>query len=87
MNKTNDSIRIKVGSERTTTDSGTHTYTIKYRYNMGKDLNKEIDELVFNVFDNYDNTSINKISITVNMPKNITDTEKIYFFNCYIYYY
>lgn len=54
---------------------------------MGKDLNKEIDELVFNVFDNYDNTSINKISITVNMPKNITDTEKIYFFNCYIYYY
>lgn len=48
---------------------------------MGKDLNKEIDELVFNVFDNYDNTSINKISITVNMPENITDTEKIYFFD------
>lgn len=81
LNKTNDSIGIKVGSERTTTDSGTHTYTIKYRYNMGKDLNKKIDELVFNVFDNYDNTSINKISITVNMPENITDTEKIYFFD------
>lgn len=81
LNKSNDSIGIKIGSERINTDSGTHTYTIKYRYNMGKDLNKEIDELVFNVFDNYDNTSINKINITVNMPENITDTEKIYFFD------
>lgn len=64
-----DNIGIRIGSTRTNTNKGLHTYTIKYRYNMGKDPNKDFDEFVFNVFDNYDNTQINNVSVIVNMPK------------------
>lgn len=80
LNKKNDKIGIKIGSARTTINSGIHTYTIKYRYNIGKDLNNKKDEFVFNVFDNYDNTSINNVSISINMPKSIEDS-KIKFVN------
>ncbi|MEG0826528.1 MAG: DUF2207 domain-containing protein [Bacilli bacterium] len=74
----NDSIGIKVGSSRTNTNEGLHTYTIKYRYNMGNDNNKNFDELVFNVFDNYDNTQIDNVSVTINMPKDF-DSQQILF--------
>ena len=78
-NKNSDSISIKIGSERTTTSSGLHTYKIMYRYDMGKDNNKNYDELIFNLFDNYDNTKINNMHLTINMPTNITK-ENINFF-------
>lgn len=74
LNKTSDSIGIRIGSARTTTNSGLHTYKIMYRYNMGKDTNKGFDELIFNVFDNYDGTKINNMSITINMPNNIDES-------------
>lgn len=74
LNKTGDSIAIRIGSSRTSAVAGLHTYTIKYRYDMGIDLNNNLDELIFNVFDSYDNTKINKLSITVNMPEEIKNT-------------
>lgn len=73
LNKTSDSIGIRIGSSRTATNSGLHTYTIKYRYDMGIDLNNNLDDLIFNVFDNYDNTAISNLSITINMPAKITN--------------
>lgn len=79
INETSDSIGIKIGSARTTINSGLHTYQIMYRYNMGKDTNKDFDELVFNVFDNYDNTKIDNMSITINMPNNIDDNTVNFF--------
>lgn len=69
LDKFNDKIGIRIGSTKTNVSQGLHTYTIKYRYNMGKDTNPNYDELIFNLFDNYDNTKINNMSITVNMPK------------------
>ena len=69
LDKFNDKIGIRIGSTRTNTSMGLHTYTIKYRYNMGKDTNINYDELVFNLFDHYDNTKINNMNVTVNMPK------------------
>lgn len=73
--KHTDNIGIRIGSTRTNTDKGIHTYTIKYRYNMGKDPNKDFDEFVFNVFDNYDNTKINNISVTINMPDSFNEND------------
>ena len=78
LDNTSDSIGIRIGSNRTTTNSGLHTYTIKYRYNMGIDLNNKLDELIFNVFDSYDNTVINNLNITINMPEKI-ENENISF--------
>ena len=73
LNNTSDSIGIRIGSSRTTTNSGLHTYTIKYRYDMGIDFNNNLDDLVFNVFDNYDNTTISNLNITINMPEKIAN--------------
>lgn len=73
LDKFNDKIGIRIGSTRTNVDKGLHTYTIKYRYNMGKDSNVNFDEFVFNLFDNYDNTKINNMTVTVNMPKAFND--------------
>lgn len=68
LDEFNDKIGIRIGSIKTNIEKGLHTYTLKYRYNMGKDTNKDYDELVFNLFDHYDNTKINNMSVTVNMP-------------------
>lgn len=73
-----NSIGIRIGNKRTTVSPGPHTYTIKYRYNMGKDTNINIDEFIFNVFENYDNTKISNAKITLNMFENI-DFQKIEF--------
>lgn len=69
LDKYNDKIGIRIGSTKTNAKKGLHTYTIKYRYNMGKDVNHNYDELVFNFFSNYEDTKINNMDITVNMPK------------------
>jgi len=69
LDEFNDRIGIRIGSTKTNVKEGLHTYTIKYRYNMGKDPNSKFDEFVFNLFDNYDDTKINNMTVTVNMPK------------------
>lgn len=59
---------IKIGdSDKTLT--GSHTYTIKYTYNIGKDPLKDADELYFNLIGNEWDTIINKASFTITMPK------------------
>lgn len=73
LNKTSDSIGIKIGSTKVKTDAGEHTYTIKYRYDMGNDENLNYDELMFNLFDNYGNTSISSMNIEIKMPEGIKD--------------
>ena len=42
-----NNLSLKIGSERTNIEKGLHTYTIKYRYNMGKDTNVDYDDLIF----------------------------------------
>lgn len=73
LDKFNDKIGIRIGSTKTKVAKGLHTYTIKYRYNMGKDPNANFDEFVFNLFDNYDNTKINNMTATINMPKSFNN--------------
>lgn len=80
LNSAKDNIDIRIGSTRTKIESGLHTYTIKYRYNIGIDTNKKFDELYFKFFENHDNTTIKKMSITINMPKTINENN-IMFFN------
>lgn len=70
LDKSKDSIEMRIGSNKTNTEEGLHTYTIKYRYNMGRDENKGFDEFIFNVFENYKNTKINNLTVTINMPFN-----------------
>lgn len=59
---------IKIGDANKTI-TGSHTYTIKYTYNIGKDPIKEADELYFNLIGNQWDTSISKVSFTIKMPK------------------
>ena len=70
LDKSKDSIEMRIGSNKTNTEEGLHTYTIKYRYNMGRDENKGFDEFIFNVFENYKNSKINNLTVTINMPFN-----------------
>ena len=71
LSETNDSYGIKIGSQKTIVNPGIHTYKIMYHYNMGKDIKKGFDELVFNIFDNYDKTKIDSMMVTINMPYNV----------------
>ena len=43
LSKSKNNIGMRIGSSKTNIDDGLHTYTIKYRYNMGKDDNKGFD--------------------------------------------
>lgn len=72
----NDYQEIKIGSEKVSTSIGEHVYTIKYRYNAGIDLNNGFDILAFNLFDNYNETKIDNLNITVNMPKSFSGNVK-----------
>lgn len=49
--------------------TGKHSYTIKYKYNIGKDPLKNADELYFNLIGNQWDTSISNVSFTITMPK------------------
>lgn len=75
LDKSKNNIGLRIGSSRTNIDEGLHTYTIKYRYNMGKDENKGFDEFVFNIFENYKNTKINNLTVTINMPFNFDENQ------------
>lgn len=59
---------IKIGNANQTL-TGKHSYTIKYKYNIGKDPLKNADELYFNLIGDQWDTSIGDVSFTVTMPK------------------
>ena len=59
---------IKIG-DLNKTITGSHTYTIKYTYNIGKDPLKDADELYFNLIGNEWDTSISNVTFTITMPK------------------
>lgn len=48
---------------------GKKEYVIKYHYNIGKDSNKEFDELYFNIIGDEWNTSISNLTFKITMPK------------------
>ena len=59
---------IKIGNEDETL-TGTHSYTIKYKYDIGKDPVKDADELYFNLIGNEWKTTISNVSFKISMPK------------------
>lgn len=59
---------IKIGNAKQTF-KGEYSYTIKYKYNIGKDPLKNADELYFNLIGDQWDTSIRNISFTITMPK------------------
>lgn len=59
---------IKIGNANQTL-TGKHSYTIKYKYNIGKDPLKNVDELYFNLIGDQWDTSISNLSFTITMPK------------------
>ena len=59
---------IKIGSN-SQTYTGRHSYTIKYKYNIGKDQLKNADELYFNLIGDEWDTSINNVTFKITMPK------------------
>lgn len=59
---------LKIGNADQTV-SGRKTYTIKYNYNIGKDLLKDADELYFNLIGDEWDTSIDNVTFTITMPK------------------
>lgn len=77
ISKTNDTLKIKIGSKDTTV-IGSKKYIIKYNYNLGKDPSKDYDELYYNIIGNEWNTSISNITFTITLPKEF-DSSKLGF--------
>lgn len=59
---------IKIGSAATTL-TGPQEYTIKYRYDIGRDPSKDYDELYYNLIGSEWDTSIDFVEFSINMPK------------------
>ena len=59
---------IQIGDENKVF-TGLKSYTIKYKYAIGKDPLKDADELYFNLIGDQWDTSINDVSFTITMPK------------------
>ena len=59
---------IKIGNANKTL-TGQHSYTISYKYNIGKDPLKDADELYFNLIGNQWDTSISNVYFAITMPK------------------
>ena len=59
---------IKIGDANYTM-TGQKNYTISYLYNLGKDTEKEYDELYFNLIGDEWDTSISNVTFTISMPK------------------
>lgn len=59
---------IKIGDANSTL-IGKHSYTIKYKYNIGKDPLKNADELYFNLIGDEWDANISNVSFTITMPK------------------
>ena len=59
---------IKIGSA-SKTYTGEHTYTIKYKYDIGEDPLENADELYYNLIGNQWDTSIENVTFSILMPK------------------
>ena len=59
---------IKIGSS-SKTYTGKHSYTIKYKYDIGNDPLKDADELYFNLIGNYWDANISNVKFKITMPK------------------
>lgn len=69
-----NNLKIRIGSSSTTI-TGEHDYTIKYKYNIGKDKLKDKDELYFNIIGSEWDTTIDNISFTISMPFSFDETK------------
>lgn len=73
----NGNYKIKIGSaDRTWT--GERTYVIQYTYHLGKDPEKEYDELYYNIIGDQWDTVIGNVTFTITMPKEF-DADKLGF--------
>ena len=68
---------IKIGDKNRTVE-GRQEYTIKYKYNIGKDPIKNADELYFNLIGTQWDTEIKKVNFKIILPKEFEE-EKIEF--------
>ena len=59
---------LKIGNEKETV-TGEHSYTIKYKYDIGKDPLKNADEFYFNLIGNGWDTTISNVKFKITMPK------------------
>lgn len=59
---------LQIGSSSKTL-TGEHSYIIKYTYNIGNDPLKNADELYFNLIGTEWDTTIEKVSFNITMPK------------------
>ena len=65
---------LQIGSPDITL-TGEKKYVIKYSYDLGRDKNKEFDELYFNIIGTGWDTTISNFTFTIHMPKEY-DKEK-----------
>ena len=72
--------RIKIGSAYYTLDEGDYDYVISYDYDMGGDVYKGFDELIFHAFGDYWGTEINGAKVNITLPKDIDSSSKVSFF-------
>lgn len=63
-----ENLELKIG-EGNKTLKGKYTYVIKFSYDIGKDNNKEYDELYYNLIGHEWDTAISNITFQVHMPK------------------
>ena len=64
----NNNMVLKIGNPNQEV-TGTRDYTIKYKYDIGKDPLKGEDELYFNIIGNQWDTKIKKVKFKIEMPK------------------
>lgn len=72
---------IKIGKNDVVA-SKEKTYIIKYKYDIGKDPLKDIDEFYFYIIGEGWNITINNVEFKIKMPK-MFDENKVKFFNVY----
>ena len=65
---------IKIGSPNYTI-IGKKDYIIKYKYNIGKDPLKDMDELYYNLIGTEWDTAINNVTFKITMPKEFDETK------------
>ncbi len=75
-----NSYKIITIGDKNKTIIGTKNYTINYVYDLGKDKNKDYDEFYFNLIGGEWDTTINKTTFSIKMPKDF-DVSKISFYS------
>lgn len=77
ISRKNGNYKLQIGSAEHTL-TGEQTYVIKYTYNIGKDPEKNYDELYYNIIGDKWDTVIGNITFTIIMPKDF-DSSKLGF--------